>query len=155
MQTTMNFKLFLTGLLLSAICAAGFSENTGGNDWWRFLDKKYHFNIEKNLDVYHETGNGYSIMYFDLKFDNFVLEHKSEKNGKTIMDTSKDFVIKYEKKETQGDVIHYTNALLVKKGENGHEACKANHISVNKNTKEISAKTCSFSRLFDNPSFSH
>ena len=65
------------------------------------------------------------------------------------------FVIKYEKKEMEGDIIKYTNALLINKGDDSHNACRAKLISLNKKTKKISAKSCSFSKLFDDLSYEY
>jgi hypothetical protein len=147
----MNIKIMSFWVLIFT-CSILFSNPSVSNDWWGFLNKKYHFNIDKNFDIYTDSANGYSIVYIDIKFDNYSMSPKNQISGKNKLNIANDFVIKYEKKEIVDDKIIYTNALLISRGEDGHDACKANHITVNKKTKEIIAKSCSFSRLFDDVS---
>lgn len=145
----------ITISLISALYVSSLANPTDGNEWWHFLNKKYHFNIERNFDVYHETEKGFSITYLDLKFDTYLTDPERQIVVKNRVDISKDFVIKYEKKEILGDMINYTNALLINKGMNSHDACKANHISLNKKAKKITATNCSFTRLFDDLSYEY
>lgn len=145
----MKSKKIVTLALISMLCSISIANPKDGNEWWHFLNKKYHFNIEKNFDVYHEVTKGFSITYLDLRFDSYERDPEMKMAGRNRVDISKDFVIKYEKKEIQGDMINYTNALLINKGQNSHDACKANYISLNKKTKKITATSCSFTRLFD------